>query len=66
MAQVLMSMEEYKQAERKLNILKELKETVRSSGVFEDNTSCWNTEKDIRRAFTIEETATLVKAILSL
>ena len=41
MAQVIMSIEEYKQTENRLTAIGELKEKVRSSGVFEDSTSCW-------------------------
>ena len=66
MAQVIMSMEEYRQTENRLSATGELKEKVRSSGVFEDSASCWNTENDIIRPFTLEETKALVKQILEL
>ena len=66
MAQVIMSMEEYRQTENRLTAIGELKEKVRSLGVFEDSASCWNTENEIIRPFTLEETKALVKQILEL
>lgn len=66
MAQVIMSIKEYKHTENRLTAIGELKEKVRSSGVFEDSASCWNTENDIIRPFTLEETKALVKQILEL
>lgn len=66
MAKVLMSMEEYKQIELKLSAIKDIQELVKGSNVFEDNTACWNTEQDVIRPFTLEETRALIKMILSL
>ena len=66
MAQVLMSMEEYKQIEQKLSAIKALQELVKGSHVFEDNTACWNTEQNVIRPFTLEETKALVKLIFEL
>lgn len=66
MAQVIMSIKEYKHTENRLTAIGELKEKVRSLGVFEDSASCWNTENDIIRPFTLEETKALVKQILEL
>lgn len=47
MAQVLLSMEEYKQPEQKMSAIKGLQKFVKGSNVFEDNTACWNTEQDV-------------------
>ena len=66
MAQVLLSMEEYKQTEQKMSAIKGLQKFVKGSNVFEDNTACWNTEQDVIRPFSLEETKTLVKQILEL
>ena len=66
MAKVMMSMEEYKQIELKLSAIKDIQELVKGSNVFEDNTACWNTEQDVIRPFTLEETRALIKMILSL
>ena len=66
MAQVIMSIKEYKHTENRLTAIGELKEKVRSLGVFEDSASCWNTENDIIRPFTLEETKALVKLIFEL
>lgn len=66
MAKVMMSMEEYKQIELKLSAIKDIQELVKVSNVFEDNTACWNTEQDVIRPFTLEETRALIKMILSL
>ena len=45
MAQVLLSMEEYKQTEQKMSAIKGLQKFAKGSNVFEDNTACWNTEQ---------------------
>lgn len=66
MAQVIMTMEEYKQSESVINKAHLLKESVKGMTIFDDPTSCWNTEQDIVRAFTLEETKELVKMILSM
>lgn len=66
MAQVILSMEEYKQHERKIEAVKELKKQIMSSGVFADSSDCWNTEKDVIKPFTLEETKGLVKMIIEL
>ncbi len=66
MAQVILSMEEYKQHERKLEAVKKLKKQIISSDVFADSSDCWNTEKDVIKPFTLEETKSLVKIILEL
>ena len=66
MAQVLLSIEENKQTEQKMSAIKGLQEFVKGSNVYEDNTACWNTEQDVIRPFTIEETKALVKMILEL
>ena len=55
MAQVIMSIKEYKHTENRLTAIGELKEKVRSLGVFEDSASCWNTENDIIRPFTLDK-----------
>lgn len=66
MAQVIMTMEEFKQADSLKNKVHSLKESIKGMTIFDDPTSCWNTEQDVIRAFTLEETKELVKMILSL
>ena len=66
MAQVIMTMEEFKQADNLKNKAHSRKESVKGMTILDDTTSCWNTEQDIVRAFTLEETKELVKMILSM
>ena len=66
MAQVIMTMEEFKQADNLKNKAHSLKESVKGMTIFDDPTSCGNTEQDIVRAFSLEETKELVKMILSI
>lgn len=66
MAQVIISMEEYKTAEKRLSAVSDLKELLKGMTIFSDTSDCWNTEQDVIRAFTLEETKALVKAILEL
>lgn len=68
MAQVIISMEEYKTAEKRLSAVSDLKEFLKGMTVFSDTVDCWNTVswRDVIRPFTIEETKALVKMILEL
>ena len=66
MAQVIISMEEYKTTEKRLSAVSDLKETIKGMTIFSDQSDCWNTEQDVIRPFTLEETKALVKLILEL
>lgn len=66
MAQVIISMEEYKNVEKRLSAVSDLKLFVRQMAVFIDNGDCWNTEQDVVRAFTLPETKEIIKQILNL
>lgn len=66
MAQVIISMEEYKTTEKRLSAVSDLKESIKGMTIFSDPTDCWNTEQDVIRPFTLEETKALVKLILEL
>lgn len=66
MAQVIISMEEYKTTEKRLSAVSDLKETIKGMTIFSDPSDCWNTEQDVIRPFTLEETKALVKLILEL
>lgn len=66
MAQVIISMEEYKTAEKRSSAVSDLKEILKGMTIFSDTADCWNTEQDVIRPFTLEETRALIKMILSL
>ena len=66
MAQVIISMEEYKTAERRLSAVSDLQEFLKGMTIFSDPSDCWNTEQDVIRPFSLEETKTLVKLIIEL
>lgn len=66
MAHVAMSIEEHQQIVDKLSSIETLKNKIHSFEIFEDSAACFNTENDIIRALTLEETKALVKAILEL
>lgn len=66
MAQVIISMEEYKTTEKRLSAVSDLKETIKGMTIFSDPSDCWNTEQNVIRPFTLEETKALVKLILEL
>ncbi len=66
MAKVLLSIEEFRKIEKLKNDIHSLQETVRDMSIFYEPTSCWNTEKDVVRACTLEETKELVKMILAM
>lgn len=66
MAQVIISMEEYKTTEKRLSAVSDLKETIKGMTIFSNPSDCWNTEQDLIRPFTLEETKALVKLILEL
>ena len=66
MAQVIISMEEYKTAEKRLSAVSDLKETINRMTIFSDPSDCWNTEQDVIRPFSLEETKALVKLIFEL
>ena len=66
MAQVIISMEEYKTTEKRLSAVSDLKESIKGMTIFSNPSDCWNTEQDVTRPFTLEETKALVKTILEL
>ncbi|MBR1481520.1 MAG: hypothetical protein IJ598_00960 [Ruminococcus sp.] len=66
MAQVIISMEEYKTAEKRSSAVSDLKEILKGMTIFSETADCWNTEQDVIRPFTLEETRILVKTILEL
>ena len=55
MADVIMSMNEYKWFEKQDKKLAEIKKFLKNSEVFEDNDSCWNTSKDVIKDMSIDK-----------
>ena len=66
MAQVILSMEEYREIEQLQNKVRQLKKDVKDMNIFADPYSCWNTEKDVIKAFTLNETRAVVNMILKI
>lgn len=65
MADVIMSMNEYKYFEKQDKKLKDLKNFLRNeSGVFADNESCWNTPKDVISDMSIDKVKELMLLVL--
>ena len=66
MAQVIISMEEYKTTEKRLSAVSDLKKSIKEMTIFSNPSDCWNTEQDVIRPFSLEETKALVKLIFEL
>lgn len=65
MADVIMSMNEYKYFEKQDKKLKNLKNFLRNeSGVFADNESCWNSTKDVISDMSIDKVKELMLLVL--
>ena len=56
---------DFQETEQMKNKIRQLKRLVKEMSAFDDK-SCWNTSKDVVKAFNLDETKMLVEMILDL